>query len=146
MEKTLIEKALSENLSLHAAAKSLKISDFKLNKLAKQHNIEIKKNKGGKGTKKRKKEGNGKFYLEDILNGNHPQYNTNWLKHRLFETEIKDNRCEECGINEWNGKKIICELDHINGDSSDHRLENLRILCPNCHSQTSTYCGKNKNK
>ena len=43
MEKTLIEKALSENLSLHAAAKSLKISDFKLNKLAKQHNIEIKK-------------------------------------------------------------------------------------------------------
>ena len=42
----------------------------------------------------------------------------------------------------WNGKKLVFQLDHINGKRNDHRLENLRWLCPNCHSQTETYCGK----
>lgn len=45
---------------------------------------------------------------------------------------------------EWNGNKISLHLDHINGISGDHRLENLRFLCPNCHSQTKNYTGRNK--
>lgn len=50
-----------------------------------------------------------------------------------------------CGIgNEWNGKPLTLQLDHINGDHSDNRLENLRILCPNCHSQTSTWGMKSR--
>jgi hypothetical protein len=61
---------------------------------------------------------------------------------------IKDNlipyECSECGISEWNDKKLALHLDHINGKNGDHRLENLRFLCPNCHSQTDTYTGKNK--
>jgi predicted RNA-binding Zn-ribbon protein involved in translation (DUF1610 family) len=61
---------------------------------------------------------------------------------------IKDGllpyKCSECGINEWNDKKLALHLDHINGKNGDHRLENLRFLCPNCHSQTDTYTGKNK--
>lgn len=61
---------------------------------------------------------------------------------------IKDNlipyECGECGISEWNGKQLALHLDHINGKNGDHRLENLRFLCPNCHSQTDTYTGKNK--
>lgn len=44
----------------------------------------------------------------------------------------------------WNNKALCLELDHINGDSGDNRQENLRFLCPNCHSQTITYCGRNK--
>lgn len=45
----------------------------------------------------------------------------------------------------WNGAEIVLHLDHRNGISNDHRLENLRWLCPNCHSQTPTYCGRNRN-
>ena len=62
------------------------------------------------------------------------------LKRRLIKEGLKEDRCEMCGIgNEWNGKPLTLQLDHINGDHSDNRLENLQILCPNCHSQTSTW-------
>jgi hypothetical protein len=55
--------------------------------------------------------------------------------------------CGECGIGEeWNGKSLVLQLDHINGIFNDHRLENLRLLCPNCHSQTDTFSGKSSNK
>jgi hypothetical protein len=54
---------------------------------------------------------------------------------------IPHNLCSECGIPaEWNGKPLAFHLDHINGDTADNRLTNLRFLCPNCHSQTDTYC------
>lgn len=52
--------------------------------------------------------------------------------------------CWECGITEWNGKDIVLELEHINGNSSDNTEENVSLLCPNCHSQTPTYKAKNK--
>ena len=52
--------------------------------------------------------------------------------------------CWQCGITTWNGKEIVLELEHINGNSSDNTEENVSLLCPNCHSQTSTY--KNRNK
>ena len=53
--------------------------------------------------------------------------------------------CAECGLGEeWRGKPITLQLDHVNGIHTDNRLENLRLLCPNCHTQTETFCGKNK--
>ena len=62
------------------------------------------------------------------------------LKKRLLKNGIIKDICDECGIgNIWNNKPITLQLDHINGDHSDNRLENLRVLCPNCHSQTSTF-------
>ena len=66
------------------------------------------------------------------------------LKSRLIAEGLKEHKCECCGITEWNGKPAPIELDHINGNHHDNRLENLRILCPNCHAQTDTYRGKNK--
>ena len=111
-------------------------------KYATQYGIELKKNQGGKGLSKKRTTGNGKISLKHILEGKHPTYKTNHLKRRLIDEGIKTNKCEECSITEWNGKPIICELDHINGNSKDHKLTNLRILCPNCHSQTDTYCRK----
>ena len=101
-------------------------------------------NQGGKGTVKEKKEGAGKIYLNDILEGKYPEYQTFKLKNRLIKEGIKENKCENCGLSSWLGKNINCELDHINGVSTDHRLENLQILCPNCHSQTDTFRAKNK--
>jgi hypothetical protein len=60
--------------------------------------------------------------------------------------EQQGGKCAECGITEWNGKAIILELEHKDGNSDNNTPENLCFLCPNCHSQTSTYKGKNKGK
>jgi hypothetical protein len=65
------------------------------------------------------------------------------LKARLMEAGLKENRCERCGIREWRGKPLNMQLHHVNGDGLDNRLENLELLCANCHSQTSTYGGRN---
>lgn len=84
--------------------------------------------------------------IKDILveNSNFQSFK---LKKRLFIENIKFPVCEECG---WAKKsedgRIPVELDHINGDRYDNRIENLRILCPNCHSLKPTHRGKNKKK
>ena len=65
------------------------------------------------------------------------------LKLRLLAAGLKEARCEICGIDEWRGKPFSIALHHVNGDGDDNRLENLQFLCPNCHSQTDTYGGRN---
>ena len=85
-----------------------------------------------------------KRQTEDILVENSTYTSTHHLKHRLWKEELLKNECYECGIKDWNGKTISLQLDHINGVRTDNRLENLRILCPNCHSQTETFAGKNR--
>lgn len=85
-----------------------------------------------------------KFNLDDILNGHHPQYSTGKLKKRIIKEGILPYECAICKIFKWNNKKIILQLDHIDGNSKNHKLSNLQLLCPNCHSQTDTWCGKNK--
>lgn len=70
---------------------------------------------------------------------------SNKLKLKLFNSGIKQEKCEVCGITEWMGKKLTFELHHINGIHNDNRLENLIILCPNCHSQTYNFRGRNTN-
>lgn len=82
--------------------------------------------------------------MEDILVENSSYTNTHNLKTRLWKTNLLKKECYECGITEWRGKPAPLQLDHINGIRSDNRIENLRILCPNCHSQTDTWTGKNK--
>jgi 5-methylcytosine-specific restriction endonuclease McrA len=80
--------------------------------------------------------------LEKILVQN-STFQTNKLRLRLLNEGIKDHQCEECKREAWNGKPIPLELDHINGVCNDHRIENLRLLCPNCHAQTEHYRGRN---
>lgn len=83
--------------------------------------------------------------LEDVLvvDGT---YNTGLLKRRLLAAGFLTESCAECGIGpEWCGKRLTLEMDHINGVHTDNRLENLRMLCPNCHSQTWTYGNKTRN-
>jgi len=80
-----------------------------------------------------------KYELGDVLIENSPYKSSYHLKSRLYKEGYKDPKCERCGISNWNGESITFELDHVNGVKSDNRIENLTILCPNCHSQTPTF-------
>ncbi|MEA2308634.1 MAG: hypothetical protein QOI65_920, partial [Thermoleophilaceae bacterium] len=64
------------------------------------------------------------------------------LKNRLLGAGLKDGSCEDCGITQWRGRPLSMALHHVNGDGRDNRLENLRLLCPNCHSQTENFAGR----
>lgn len=64
----------------------------------------------------------------------------------IQEKLLDHTKCSMCGLTSWRNKSITMDLDHINGDCMDHRLENLRFICPNCHSQTTTYKAKNIKK
>ena len=70
--------------------------------------------------------------------------NPGWAKKYLLET--RGNCCHVCHITEWMDKPIVLELDHIDGDHRNNHPDNLRMICPNCHSQTDTYKAKNKGK
>ena len=79
--------------------------------------------------------------LEELLtNGPRGRYN---IKLRLIAAGLLENSCEECGISEWRDGPLSLELHHRNGEKHDNRLENLALLCPNCHSQTDSWGGKN---
>ena len=75
-----------------------------------------------------------------------PKRDRHHVKSRLLRAGLVENRCRECGLTEWRGRPLLMHLDHINGVRTDHRLENLRMLCPNCHSQTATYGGRNRKR
>lgn len=67
------------------------------------------------------------------------------VKKRILKDNLIPYKCIECNINnEWNNKELVLQLEHINGINNDNRIENLCFLCPNCHSQTSTYSARNK--
>jgi hypothetical protein len=70
--------------------------------------------------------------------------NRTHLKQRLLAEGLKENTCERCGIESWLGEPLSMALHHINGDGLDNRLENLALLCPNCHAQTPNFSGRNR--
>ena len=82
--------------------------------------------------------------IEDILVNNSTFINSNHLRERLLESGLKEAKCECCGLSEWQGRPIRLEIHHINANHKDNRLENLQILCPNCHSLTDNYRGRQK--
>ena len=83
--------------------------------------------------------------LNDILCENSTYKTISHLRNRLIKSGLKEEKCERCGNSEWLGEKIPLQLHHINGIRDDNRLENLQILCPNCHAFTDNYCGHKVN-
>lgn len=101
----------------------------------------IQKNNSGRKFLNRKK-----IPLEEVMIKN-STYSRGHLKKRLLKNGMLKNECSNCGMSSfWDNKKLVMILDHINGVNNDHRRENLRLLCPNCNSQTSTFSGKIRKK
>lgn len=90
------------------------------------------------------KQASTKYTMDEILTENSAYTNRGRLKVRLISENLLEYRCSICGNEgEWLGQPLSLQLDHINGINNDNRLDNLRFLCPNCHSQTDTFSGKN---
>jgi len=84
--------------------------------------------------------------VEDLFTEANAKYRSNhYLKKIVQDFNLLPWKCSCCGINNWQGKNITLELDHIDGSAHNCKLENLRLLCPNCHSQTDTFRGKGIN-
>lgn len=86
--------------------------------------------------------------IDEVFIVDSPYTSTQGLKRKILKYGLLKYECVNCkNTGMWNDKKLLLQLDHINGIFNDNRIENLRFLCPNCHSQTTTFCGKNvKNK
>ena len=132
-----VEDAIKSSTSMREAACKVDIHYLTFRRIAKRLGKWV-PNQGKSGGKKTK------IPLQEILEGKFYGFSSSTLKARLLKAGIKENKCEKCGIDHWMNQRLVCELDHINGDSGDHKLENLRMLCPNCHSQTPTFRARNK--
>lgn len=92
--------------------------------------------------KKYAKREKAKYDIYDILAGKYPYYNTSHLNYRLIKEGLKERRCEKCGRTHWFNEPIVLELHHIDGDRTNNSLENLQLLCPNCHAHTDNFKSK----
>jgi hypothetical protein len=144
-------KAIKENVSIAAALKSLGLTpngasyrmvririqslDLDTSHILGQGHLKGKKNKWAK-----------KIPMSEILIENSSYSSMDRLKKRLVKEGLLDYECNECGISTWRDKPFTLQLEHKNGINSDHRIENLCFLCPNCHSQTPTFAGRNKGR
>ena len=111
----------------------------------KYENIDMSHITLGKGSNKGRrfapKKSDSEFFCESSNTNRHH------IKKRIIKNNLIKYECSECGLgNSWNNKELVLQLEHKNGISNDNRLENLTFLCPNCHTQTNTFAGKNPNK
>lgn len=127
---------ISENKSHAYMCQQFKCKPDTLKRVFQDWGITYKGNQGSKG----RPHSNKKSALEYL---NSSCVKTYVLKLKLLDDEIKERKCEICDNDTWLGKPIPLELDHIDGDNTNNDLENLRIVCPNCHSMQPTNSGKN---
>lgn len=145
-----IINAVTKSNSIAASLTLLGLSDSAGNRTwiagkIQQLNINIDHHTGKGWAKGKHTNTNKKLEMKDILVEN-STYQSFKLKNRLLSEGYKEHKCECCGNTEWNGKPIPLELHHKDGNHFNNKLENLQILCPNCHAQTDNYKSKNITK
>ena len=116
--------------------KMLKCKPETLERYLKIMDIHYKGNMGLKGKKTDKKRKSALEYLKKEI------VQIPKLRRKLIEDGIKRNECEMCGLKEWRSQKLTLELHHIDGNRFNNNLDNLQILCPNCHSLTPNHSKK----
>ena len=145
----VIKKCYSKNDVLTTLGYNKSSNQYKLlNKIIKENNIDIShfRNRSEEALRLYREGVLSKIKTEDLFTEN-SKSSRHIVKKRIINENIIEYKCSICGnTGEWLGNKISLILDHINGINNDNRLENLRLLCPNCHSQTSTYTGRNQSK
>lgn len=140
-----MSKAIRENISYSGVLKQLGMrtagGNFQtIRNFAKKHEISLDHFKG-QGWAKGQPARNA-IPLKDLLVRD-CYYSTSKLRKRIFKAKLLKNECCICGLEpEWHGRKLVLEIDHKNGNHYDNRLSNLRVLCPNCHSQTPNFRGR----
>ena len=139
-KKEEVEKMILENKPKAEICRILDCKTLTLENYLKKWNIEYKGNMGRKGIPNYE----GRRDINDYLN-NFQQITTHQLKLKLIDCGLKEHKCENCQLTEWLGDLIPIELHHIDGNRFNNNLDNLQILCPNCHSKTDNNSGK-KNK
>lgn len=85
-------------------------------------------------------EGKKEYAIEEVFIKNSTYSNRVGLKTKILKNKLLEEKCHVCGITEWCGVKLVLQLDHIDGDRTNNVINNLRFICPNCHSQTETFC------
>lgn len=140
-QKDKILQWISENKSKAFISKQLKCKQETLNKYLEKMGIDYSGNQPGKGQSKKK----NKMDLEDYLQ-NSTDIQTNKVRKKILEENIKAHRCECCGLETWLGQPIPLELHHKDGDRTHNELSNFELLCPNCHAFTDSYRGRNSRK
>lgn len=132
---------ISEKQSKAFICQQLKCKADTLQSYLKKMGIQYDGNRGGKGHKTSNSRKTAIEYAQSTCVHSHI------LKLKLIEDGIKEHRCERCGCSEWQGQPIPLELHHKNGNHYDNSLDNLEILCPNCHALESNNSGAtNKGK
>jgi hypothetical protein len=135
--KTKIENWISENKTKAYMCRELKCKAETLDMYLEKMDLYYKGNQGAKGQKNSPKRKTALEYLTNVC------INSNKLKIKLFEDFVKEKKCEQCKRRTWNKKQIPLELHHKDGNKYNNKLENLQILCANCHSQTPNHSGRN---
>ena len=111
-----------------------------LEKYLERMDIQYDGNRGSRGKKNSSSYKSAHQYVKNNYVSSHK------LKLKLIRDNVKEYKCEECSLVEWNGKPIPLELDHIDGNHYNNEFSNLRIICPNCHALTDTNSGKKNRK
>ena len=140
-KKDKILEMIEANLSKSKICSELKCKSTTLDSYLEKFGIKYKGNIGRKGTPRYELRKDSNHYLNKI------NFISSYkLKLKLIEDKIKEHKCERCNLSNWLGEPIPIELHHIDGDRFNNNLENLQILCPNCHSKTDNNSGKKSRK